>query len=150
MAWKLQALGFPVKGEPLRWSGTLSSRALPHGVLACRAAVLNLLSLGMDLGVSSWEAAGAITVTPVRRRPISVAYGAIEVPAITVRLTDETVHRRSIFDLLLRMRDPGLALAELEYLAARTRLGADPVTGLVNLSGVTPTPSIYEVLRRIM
>lgn len=149
MAWKLQAMGLPTTGDPVRWTGTLSSRALPHGILACRAAVLNLLSHGVDQGVRSWDAVGAITYSRTRK-PISVAYGEIEVPAITPIITDDSVQRRSVFDLLMKMRDPGITMAELEALAARSRLGADPITGLLRYSEGRPTPSIYEILSRVV
>lgn len=150
MAWKLQAMGLPKTGEAIRWTGTLSSQALPHGVLACRAAVLNLLSRGMDQGVHSWDAVGAITYAPAKAQPIRVAYGAIEVPVVAPLLTDESVRKRSIFDLLMKMKDPGEAIAELEALAARSRLGADPITGLLRHSEDSPAPSIHDIIRRVV
>ena len=88
---------------------------------------------------------------PTKTKPIRVAYGAIEVPVVAPLLTDESVGKRSIFDLLVKMKDPGEAIAELEALAARSRLGADPITGLLRYSEDSPTPSIprHHPSRRI-
>ena len=61
---------------------SLSSSTLPHGVLACRAAVLNLLADGVEVGVREWEAVGAITHTRASRKPISVAYADVHVPTL--------------------------------------------------------------------
>ena len=142
-------MGLPATGEAVRWTGTLSSRALPHGILACRAAVLNLLSHGVDQGVRSWDAVGAITYGRTRK-PITVAYGEIEVPAVSPRITDDSAKRRSVFDLLMKMRDPGVTMAELEALAARSRLGADPITELLHYSVGRPTPTIVEILSKLV
>jgi hypothetical protein len=104
----------------------------------------------MDQGVHSWDAVGAITYAPTKTQPIRVAYGAIEVPVVAPLLTDESVGKRSIFDLLMKMKDPGEAIAELEALAARSRLGADPITGLLRYSEDSPTPSIHDIIRRVV
>ena len=149
MVWAIQALGHPVDGEPVRWQGTFSAELLPHGVLACRAGVLNLLADGVDHGVREYSAVGAITQTRAKREPISVAYANVEVPAISVPVTDETVRKRTVFELLVKMRDPGLTIAELEALAERGRLGRGAITTLLDLSRGRPTPSIDDILAEI-
>ncbi len=149
MVWAIQALGHPVDGEPVRWQGTFNAEVLPHGVLACRAGVLNLLADGVEAGVRSYSAVGAITQTRAKRKPISVAYADVEVPAIAVPVTDETVRTRNVFDLLVKMRDPGLTIAELEALADRGRLGRGAISTLLDLSHGRPTPSIDELIAEI-
>ena len=150
MAWKLQAIGLPHEGEPLRWDGDLSSQVLPSGVLACRAAILNLLADGVATGVRRWEAVGAMTQPSTRRKPITVAYGHVLVPKSVKPFAEpETYERRTIFDLLVRMKDPGETLAELEAIARDHSLGNDPVTNLLMHSG-QPSAAIYEVLGRIV
>ncbi len=151
MSWSIRALGHPVDGEPVRWQGSLSSKVLPHGVLACRAAVLNLLSDGVDLGIRSWAAVGAITQTRVRRRPITVAYADVEVP-MGIPLEDDAARKRTVFDLLVKMTDPGRAVAELEALAAwqgQIGLGRGAISTLLDLSRNHPTPSIEQLLAEI-
>lgn len=148
MAWKLQAIGLPHEGEPIRWSGDLSSQVLPHGVLACRAAILNLLADGAATGVRRWSAVGAITHARTRRKPITVAYGEVLVPQ-HVSPSAPDFERRTIFDLLVGMKDPGETLAELEAIASNRTLGNDPITNLLMHSG-QPSAAIYEVLGRII
>ena len=80
---------------------------------------------------------------------VRVAYADVEVPAISVPVTDETVRKRTVFDLLVKMRDPGLTIAELEALADRGRLGRGAITTLLDLSHGRPTPSIDELLAEI-
>lgn len=150
MAWKLEAIGFPHTGEPLRWSGDLSAQILPHGVLACRAAILNLLADGAASGVRRWSAVGAVTHPPTRRKPITVAYGEVLVPkAVAPKLMEAAYERRTIFDLLVGMKDPGETLAELEAIANHRTLGNDPITNLLIHSG-QPSSALYEVLGRIV
>ena len=149
MVWAIQALGHPLDGEPVRWQGTFSASVLPHGVLACRAGILNLLADGVESGVRSYSAVGAITQTRAKREPISVAYADVEVPAISLPVTDETMRKRTVFELLVKMRDPGLTIAELEALADRGRLGRGAITTLLDLSRGRPTPSIDEILAEI-
>ena len=150
MAWALQAMGHPKDGEPRTWRGTLSSSDVPHGVLACRAAVLNLLVEGVETGVRSWDAVAAITHTKASRKPITVAYAAVEVPALVAPITDETIKKRTVFDLLVKMRDPGLTIAELEGLADRNRLGRGAINTLLDLSRQQrPTPSLDELLNTL-
>ncbi len=149
MAWTIRALGHPVEGDPVQWRGSLSSKVLPHGILACRAAVLNLLADGVEAGIRRWAAVGAITHTRVRRKPITVAYGAIEVPAEPVLSTDDAIRDRTVFDLLLRMNDPGRAIAELEAMMREGRLGRGAITTLLDLSHGRPTPSINQLLVEI-
>ncbi len=149
MAWTIRALGHPDEGDPVQWTGSLSSKVLPHGVMACRAAVLNLLADGVESGIRRWAAVGAITHTRVRRKPITVAYGSVEVPAQPLVITDDNVQNRTVFDLLLRMRDPGRAIAELEALAREGRLGRGAITTLLDLSHGHPTPSIHQLLAEI-
>ncbi len=150
MAWKLQAIGFPHEGEPTRWNGHLSAKVLPHGVLACRAAILNLLADGAASGVRRWSAVGAMTHPDTRSKPITVAYGEVLVPkTVRPQLSPEDYQRRTIFDLLLRMKDPGETLAELEAIAQHQTLGNDPITNLLLHSG-QPSAAIYEVLGRIV
>jgi hypothetical protein len=128
----------------------LSSEILPSGVLACRAAILNLLADGAAAGVRRWSAVGAITHPRTRRKPITVAYGDVLVPkTVTVPLAEDSYERRTIFDLLVRMKDPGETLAELEAIARYQALGHDPVTNLLLHSG-QPSAAIYEVLGRIV
>lgn len=150
MAWKLQAVGLPHEGEPWRWDGELSAEVVPHGVLACRAAILNLLADGASSGVRRWSAVGAMTHPRTRRKPITVAYGEVLVPhQVAPQLNTEAYKRRTIFDLLVRMKDPGLTLAELEAIANHRTLGNDPVTNLLLHSG-QPSSAIYEVLGHIV
>ncbi len=151
MVWAINALGHPVDGDPVRWQGTFSSEVLPHGILACRAGVLNLLAEGVESGVREYSAIGAITQAWATRTPISVAYADVQVPAISVPVTDETVRKRTVFDLLVKMRDPGLTIAELEALADRGRLGRSAISTLLDLSsgGLRPTPSIEKLLAEI-
>jgi hypothetical protein len=148
MAWKLQAIGLPHEGDPVRWTGDLSSQVVPHGVLACRAAILNLLADGAAEGVRRWSAVGAMTHARTRRKPITVAYGEVLVPK-TVTPHAPDFERRTIFDLLVRMKDPGITLAELEAIASNRALGNDPITNLLMNSG-QPSSAIYEVLGRIV
>ncbi len=147
MAWTIRALGHPVDGEPVRWQGSLSSKVLPHGVLACRAGVLNLLSDGVGAGIRQWAAVGAITQTRVRRKPITVAYADVEVPERLAAV--ETASNRTVFDLLVKMTDPGRAVAELEALAREGRLGRGAISTLLDLSRNHPTPSIDQLLAEI-
>lgn len=150
MVWKLEAIGFPHEGEAMRWNGDLSSLVLPHGVLACRAAILNLLADGAAAGVRRWSAVGAITHPRTRRKPITVAYGEVLVPkTVNPQLPEDAYERRTIFDLLVRMKDPGETLAELEAIARHQSLGNDPITNLLLHSG-QPSSAIYEVLSRIV
>ena len=147
MAWALQAMGHPRDGEPRRWQGTLSSSDIPHGVLACRAAVLNLLVDGVESDIRSWDAVAAITHTKASRKPITVAYANVEVPALVAPITDETIKKRTVFDLLVKMRDPGLTIAELEALGNRGSLGRGAINTLLDLSRQQrPTPSLDELL----
>jgi hypothetical protein len=149
MAWKLQAIGLPHEGDPVRWDGALSSEVLPSGVLACRAAILNLLADGASAGVRRWSVVGAITHPRTRRKPITVAYGDVLVPkSVAPQVVPEAFERRTIFDLLVRMKDPGQALAELEAIASYHTLGDDPVSVL--LQSGQPATAIYEVLGRIV
>ena len=133
-------------GETRKWRGTLSSKLLPHGVLACRAAVLNLLADGVESGIRSWSAVGAITKTRAGGKPISVAYANVEVPALIDPITDESLKKRNVFDLLVKLRDPGLTIAELEALAREGRLGRGAITALLEHSKRSPTPSLTEFL----
>ncbi len=151
MAWTIRALGHPVEGEPVRWEGSLSSKVLPHGILACRAGVLNLLSDGLGAGIRRWAAVGAITQTRVRRKPITVAYADVEVP-MGIPVEDDAARKRTVFDLLVKMTDPGRAVAELETLAAwqgAMGLGRGAISVLLDLSHNHPTPSIDELLAEI-
>ncbi len=148
MSWKLQAVGLPQVGEPLRWEGSVSARALPHAVLACRAAVLNLLADGASSGIRAWSAVGAITHARASARPVTVAYADVVVPGAVPRLTEASFSRRTIFDVLVKMKDPGQTIAELEALANRQRLGPNPITSLLDYSvNSRPIPSIYELAR---
>ena len=104
----------------------------------------------MDQGVHSWGDSPRAPCLRPSPAPIRVAYGEIEVPVVTPLLTDQSVRKRSIFDLLMKMKDPGEAIAELEALAARSRLGADPITGLLRYSEDSPTPSIHDIIRRVV
>jgi len=149
VAWSLQAMGHPVDGAPRKWRGSLSSQVLPHGVLACRAAVLNLLADGVEAGVRNWTGVAAITYSRLSRKPITVAYADVEVPALIAPLDDESIRKRTVFDLLVKMRDPGLTVAELEALAAREHggLGRGAITTLLDLSRQRrPTPPLDELL----
>ncbi len=150
MAWTIRALGHPVEGEPVRWQGSLSSKLIPHGVLACRAGVLNLLSDGVESGIRRWTAVGAITQTRVRRKPITVAYADVEVPT-AVPIDEDAARKRTVFDLLVKMSDPGRAVAELEALAwqGQLGLGRGAISTLLDLSHNHPTPSIEQLLAEI-
>lgn len=141
-------MGHPLEGEgrPRKWRGSLSSSILPHGVLACRAAVLNLLAEGVEADIRSWSAVGAITQAKAGSKPISVAYADVEVPALIEPITDKSLEKRTVFDLLVKMRDPGLTIAELEALAWEGRLGRGAITALLEHSRRRPTPSLHELL----
>ena len=151
MAWTIQAIGHPVEGEARKWRGSLSSSTLPHGILACRAGVLNLLADGVEADIREWEAVGAITRTRASGQPISVAYADVRVPALIEPITDETIKKRTVFDLLVKMTDPGRTVAELEALAAsRLRLGRGAISTLLDLSHEQrPTPSLDELMALI-
>ncbi len=149
MAWTIQAMGFPDEGEPRRWRGSLSSALLPHGVLACRAAVLNLLADGVTDGIRSWEAVGAITSTRTAPRPITVAYADVYVPAEVTPITEAPIAKRTVFDLLVKMTDPGRTIAELELLIREGQLGGAAINRLLDLSTSRPTPSLDELYARV-
>ena len=149
MAWTIQAMGLPKEGEPRRWQGSLSSSVLPHGVLACRAAVLNLLADGVNDGVRRWDAVGAITKAPVSARPITVTYADVQVPAAVTPISRATLARRTVFDLLVKMTDPGHTIAEIEELIREGRLGGSAINRLLDLSSSRPTPSLDELYARI-
>lgn len=148
MAWRLQAMGIPSSGDRFSWKGTLSSRVLPHAVLACRAAILNLLADGVSNDIRSWQAVGAITHPRAANRPITVAYTDVVVPAEVTPLTEETFERKNIFELLVKMKDPGVTIAELEALVAQQRFGRDPISRILEFSSGRPTPTLYELLTR--
>ncbi len=153
MAWTLHATGHPYDGEPRKWRGSLSSSVLPHGVLACRAAVLNLLAEGVESGVREWAAVGAITRPRASRKPIAVAYADVHVPALIDPITDEQLQKRTVFDLLVKMSDPGRTISELEALAAlrgSAGLGRGAISTLLDLSRQhRPTPSVGELLYQL-
>ncbi len=139
-------MGYP-EGDgnnPLKWRGAFSSRILPHGVLACRAAVLNLLADGLGRGVRSWSAVAAITHTRNARKPISIAYADVHVPSATGPLTADTFADRTVFDLLLKMKDPGRAIAELQGMSHPGIL-RDPISRLLDMTRRRPEASIDEL-----
>lgn len=152
MAWTLHATGHPYEGEPRKWQGSLSSSVLPHGVLACRAAVLNLLAEGVESGVRDWAAVGAITRTNTSRKPIAVAYADVQVPTLIEPITNQDLERRTVFDLLVKMTDPGRTISELEALAGRgaAGLGRGAISTLLDLSRHRrPTPSVEELIYQL-
>lgn len=152
MAWTLHATGHPYEGEPRRWRGSLSSSVLPHGVLACRAAVLNLLAEGVESGVREWAAVGAITRTAASRKPIAVAYADVHVPALIEPITNQELEKHTVFDVLVKMTDPGRTISELEALAGRgsAGLGRGAISTLLDLSRQRrPTPSVEELIYQL-
>lgn len=140
-------MGYPegTSADPLKWRGAFSSRVLPHGVLACRAAVLNLLAGGLERGVRSWSAVAAITHTRNARKPISVAYADVHVPGSAEIVTKADVANKTVFELLLKMQDPGRAIAELERIGHHGFL-RDPITRLLDLTRRRPGASIDELV----